>query len=168
MKLKIFASLSESIMSNDQELRWERSEYGQVPSDAIAGGVDLDGSTLFIGRAEHEGGSHTGKVSTTNKALYIGYGGEEIALNHYEVLCGNPNLIKWVECQGPVKADNNNLFLAGHDTDGTSLYIAKFSYGPSILIGKANPNFEWGAAFSYESKEINTQPTDTYYVLATA
>lgn len=52
----------------------------------VRGGVDSDGTVIFIGRAFHEGDMVPAKVMPDKNAAYICYGGEEIFKEDFEVL----------------------------------------------------------------------------------
>jgi hypothetical protein len=72
-------------------LMWVRVASGQpLPSDAIVGGVELggqnNGATLYICRAEYNGGVHPGKL--IGGFCNIGFAGQEIVLSNYQVATG--------------------------------------------------------------------------------
>lgn len=53
---------------------------------AVRAGRDADGSTLYVGRAFHEGDMLPAKVSPSLNIAYVSYGGAEIELFEYEIL----------------------------------------------------------------------------------
>merc|ERR1712226_497074 len=67
-------------------LAFKDCEHGQCPRNAVAAHHGHQREELFVGRAMHEGSLVPGKINPTHKALYISYGGQEIAKKHYEVL----------------------------------------------------------------------------------
>ncbi|KAL1397775.1 hypothetical protein pipiens_009493 [Culex pipiens pipiens] len=70
-----------------KELIWERSCGGCIPQGAVAGGKTSDGEPLYVGRGCHDGALTVGKVHRSHGCLYIPYGGAEVSLKSYEVLC---------------------------------------------------------------------------------
>lgn len=66
---------------------WRNEANGGVPFRAIEVGHTADGETLYLGRGRHQGAVIPGKVHPTHNCLYIPFGGREIALRQYEVLC---------------------------------------------------------------------------------
>ncbi|KAJ2931235.1 hypothetical protein H1R20_g5882, partial [Candolleomyces eurysporus] len=57
---------------------------GKTPVD---GGVDADGTPLYVARAQHKGVYHPGKCSEKLKAAFIPYDGGEVEVSNYQVLC---------------------------------------------------------------------------------
>ncbi|XP_053677716.1 uncharacterized protein LOC128727797 [Anopheles nili] len=70
-----------------KQLVWDMAGHGQVPMGAIVGGNTVDGEPLYIGRAFHEGSQTVGKVQASHNCVYIPYGGAEVPVSNYEVLC---------------------------------------------------------------------------------
>jgi hypothetical protein len=56
-------------------------------SDAVICGHEADGTPLHAARAHHEGGLHPGKWRADWKAASIGFGGQELWLTSFQVLC---------------------------------------------------------------------------------
>ncbi len=101
-----------------------------LPPDAVQIGHEGTGQPLFSARAWHEGGLHLGKAGPhLYRGCSISYGGGEVQLDTYEVLCAKPDptLLKWmcfnhgetlcVEGWQPVEG--------GREKDGQSLFVAK-------------------------------------------
>lgn len=72
-------------VSAQNSLRWVRGG-GNVPANAIEGGEDADGSTLYICRTTHNGTQLPGKV-VGNKCNY-NWGTTEYSSGNFEVLVG--------------------------------------------------------------------------------
>jgi hypothetical protein len=53
----------------------------------VACGHEADLTQLFAARAKHEGGQHIGKWRRGSTAASIPYGGAELWLSRFEVLC---------------------------------------------------------------------------------
>lgn len=60
-----------------------------IPPNAVATGRSRNGEPLFVGRGHHHGSVTPGVISVSQRCLYIPYGGREIRLDSYEVLCRN-------------------------------------------------------------------------------
>lgn len=69
------------------EFVWEFASSGTVPEGAVSCGQTADGELLYVGRAIHQGSQTPGKVQITHACIYIPFGGLEIMLQDYEVLC---------------------------------------------------------------------------------
>lgn len=122
----------------------------------VQGGAEADGKPLYVGRGEHKKGIHIGKVSPQYGGLLIGYGGKEIKLKKYQVLCGDASQLRWVECEGNNFPQGWTLVEGGKEADNTPLYIAKAHYRGGQHVGKSGPHLKMGASFSCDGKEINT------------
>jgi len=70
-------------------LSWIEGQNGEVPSNAVVGGQDADGETIYIGRAIHQGTVTVGKVHPSHGCCYVSYGGEELNFKEYEILVKN-------------------------------------------------------------------------------
>lgn len=53
--------------------------------DAVVAGQDIDGTTIYVGRAFHEGDMIPAKVIPSKQVAYIPYNGSEIAKYDYQV-----------------------------------------------------------------------------------
>lgn len=70
---------------------WVQASVRGLPTTAIRGGQEADGTPLYIARALIENGRHPGKVRA-NAAACIPYGGIEKIIDHYQVLVsGQPS-----------------------------------------------------------------------------
>ncbi|KMY67825.1 hypothetical protein AAU61_08125 [Desulfocarbo indianensis] len=109
--------------------RWVRFSGGQIPSGAVVGGR-AQGQPLYVCRAFHQDGFHAGKV--VNRRCNIGWGGQEIALDDYEVLVGPRSQARWVRHgQGYPKG----AVLAGRCPAG-DLYVCRAYYQDGMHVGK--------------------------------
>lgn len=66
---------------------WEFASSGTIPEGAVSCGPTADGEPLYIGRAMYQGTQTPGKVQTSHGCLYIPFGGAEVSVTEYEVLC---------------------------------------------------------------------------------
>ncbi|KAF7979886.1 hypothetical protein HWV62_40673 [Athelia sp. TMB] len=133
---------------------WVLAHGKQIPKDAIVGGED-SGHTLYICRAFQDGGIQLGKASNWfQKGAVIGYSNEEIQLDTYEILIGDPNAVRWVDVMGDF--DPNALGArpveGGKENNGSPLYIAQAPIHGSVTPGKIRQDFG-GAFVPYGGKE---------------
>ncbi|VDN96024.1 unnamed protein product [Rodentolepis nana] len=66
---------------------WREDSGGNVPKNAIVGGIAEDGEPLYICRAKVDGEKCVGKVHNGHDCAYIPHGGEEHSVEDYKVLC---------------------------------------------------------------------------------
>ncbi len=136
-----------SVLIDRGRARWVEAPRGRISDDAVIGGRE-DGRDLPICRAPYRGGVHPGKV--VDGRCNIGWGGEEFAIQGFEVLAIGPH---WVRGEG-----NLPLGLAiGGQEDGRALPICRASHRRGMHPGKlvaGRCNFGWGgreiASQSYE------------------
>ena len=69
-----------------KNLIWVHASNGYVPPNAIVGGMERDGTPLFIGRTHHNGSVATGKIHQGMRLMYYGFNNAEHSTPHYEVL----------------------------------------------------------------------------------
>ncbi len=69
------------------ELVWIHASNGDIPSGALEDGRQSNGEVLYIGRVQYMGSLAIGKVDRSHRVLYIPFGGNEVAISQYCVLC---------------------------------------------------------------------------------
>ena len=67
--------------------RWVKAHNGDIPPKAVPAGKDANGQTLYAARAWYADGLHLGKVRPEFGGANIPYGGKEVKVRKYEVLC---------------------------------------------------------------------------------
>ncbi|OMH79423.1 hypothetical protein AX774_g7156 [Zancudomyces culisetae] len=147
--------------------QWVAAKNGKIPPNAVQGGVERDGKPLYVGRAFYKGGLHPGKCAPhlEDGGFAFGYGGKEVRLNEYFVLCGDASKLRWVEQTGSLRISNFRPLEAGHEADGEALYVAKAAYEGGQVVGKCGQHLKEGMTFSYGKKEKNSS---SYMVLCIA
>ncbi|MCI5227552.1 MAG: DUF3421 domain-containing protein [Candidatus Electrothrix sp. AX2] len=75
-----------SIPQYETYVIWQEDSNGNVPSSAVVGGHESDGTKLYICKGNYKGGVHSGKVRSAFKGCNIGWGGLEVKVNPYQVL----------------------------------------------------------------------------------
>lgn len=64
---------------------WIPGSHGTIPAGAVVAGKDCDGSTLYAGRAFHDGDLLPAKVSPNHSAALVAHAGTEHIKHEYEV-----------------------------------------------------------------------------------
>ncbi|KAJ2696064.1 hypothetical protein FB645_006304 [Coemansia sp. IMI 203386] len=148
-------------------LQWVSASNGHIPPNAVQGGIEKDGTPLFVARTMYKGGLHPGKVGQhlENGGCNIGWGHKEVAVHDYQVLCGDASRLRWVRQEGALNIDGFWPYPAGHEETGEPLYVAKTLYDGSQQLGKCAPHIKKGMSFPYGHKE---RVTGDYMVLAYA
>lgn len=119
-------------------LNWVPSQKGSpLPRGAVYGGDNGDGTSLYVCRANYNGGTHPGKLYAGN--CNIGWGGKEIVIGRYEVLVGSTFWDAPTPGGGIVGGDNGDR--------RTPLVICRVAHRGGqhpgkLLAGKCN--FGWG------------------------
>ncbi|XP_066600369.1 natterin-3-like [Prorops nasuta] len=113
--------------------RWvHRSAGAPIPPSAISGGRDIDGTTIYVGRANHDGDILPAKVIPDKNVAYVSYAGEEHAKHNFEVLCHSEFTWEF--------ASNGNVppeaVVAGQTSSGEPLYVGRVLHNGSQTIGK--------------------------------
>ncbi|XP_073811849.1 uncharacterized protein, partial [Musca autumnalis] len=116
---------------------WVQREYGLVPPNAVITGYSSDGEPLYIGRGHHCGSLSVGKVHPSHGCLYIPYAGQEIRLDQYEILVREPR-DTWVSSN--LEYAPANAVVAGHDSDGSFIYVGRAEHNGLMLPAKFIPD----------------------------
>ncbi|KAI9362969.1 hypothetical protein DFJ73DRAFT_811781 [Zopfochytrium polystomum] len=134
---------------------WCLCDNKNIPNDAIQIGTDSDGSPLYAGRCYYDNGVQIGKAGR-KFGLNIPYGGKEVNINKaYQVLCGNPNALKFVGSQGYANPQSLGCHAVegGHEADGTPLYVGVADIpGKGACPGKIGPKIN-GILIPYGGRE---------------
>jgi len=67
-------------------LNWLPGEGGDVPDRSVRAG-EVNGKSVFIVRAKHEGATIPGKLVSGSSKAIVGYGGIEHSKSDYQVQC---------------------------------------------------------------------------------
>ncbi|KAI8846956.1 hypothetical protein BC829DRAFT_397521 [Chytridium lagenaria] len=140
-------TMSQNDQRENKPFFWVTTEGKYIPPTAIQCGTDGDGAPLFAARANMKMGCN------------IGYGNKEISIKKYkyQILCGNPKALKWVDLTGPcitASLQNAQPIEAGQENDGRPLYVAQAFYNNSVQVGKAGAHINDGMFFPYGGKEV--------------
>ena len=136
-------------------LYWESADGGHIPESALVAGRRAHGESLFICRAEFEGGIHPGKISHGMVGCAVPWGGREHFLNHYDILLaaiadrGTPEAEPGVVTESDTvsglyweSADGGHIpesaLVAGREAHGERLFICRAEFEGGIHPGKIN------------------------------
>ncbi|KAJ2638481.1 hypothetical protein GGF40_001617 [Coemansia sp. RSA 1286] len=146
-------------------LQWVNASNGQIPPQAVQGGVETDGTPLFVARAMYKGGLHPGKAGPhiQDGGCAIGFGHKEVNVPEYQVLCGDASQLRWINQTKELVIQGFRPVDAGHEETGEPLYVAKTLHQGSQQLGKCAPHIKHGMSFPFGHKE---RTTDKYMVLA--
>lgn len=110
---------------------WVLRQSGDLlPGDAIAGGHDTNGQTLYFCRVYQPGGAYQpGKVNQNLGSCRYGYGGHEVSAPLYEVMVPHWEWTSGGQLTG-------NPFLGGFDSDYALLYPCRAFYQGGLQPGK--------------------------------
>ena len=133
---------------NNQPPFWLGMNSGEpMPANAVVGGSQYNpDSRFYVCRAQFRGGVHPGKLyaSTCN----ISWGGNEIALRHYEVLVAMSPM-SWVASNhGGVP---HHAFEGGHENHH-KLYVCQADYANGTHTGKVVGH---GCNFAWSGREVS-------------
>ena len=142
-----------SAAAADFPVLWVPATNGTVPANAIIGGNET-GRTLPVCRARYNQGIHPGKV--VGKNCNFAYGGKEVLAPQYEVLVGNPNLLKqspqlvrWIAAQGGQVPPG--AFFGAYEPGRPILPICQAPYQGGVHVGKVVGG---NCNFGYDGREV--------------
>ncbi|KRT80670.1 hypothetical protein AMK59_5193, partial [Oryctes borbonicus] len=92
-----------------------------VYSTSVHGGIDQDGTQIYVGRAFHAGDWIPAKVIPEKNVAYVAYDGKEIAVYQYQVLC--EQRFDWQPCSGGNVPPH--AVVGGRTADGELLYVGR-------------------------------------------
>jgi len=149
-----------SFTDTETESRWSRkkcrfvaSSGGLIPSNAVRGGEDQSGETLYIGRAMHQGSKVPGKLHPSHGVVYVSWGGKEHAKRDYEVLVqeGGINNLHW-QSASHGSLVSTGAVLGGYEANGNLLYIGRAMVGNRWIPGKISTQYKM-CYVPYDGKE---------------
>lgn len=92
---EVFVEEYEVLVGNMSQLRWVQCSgkinVASLGLRPVEGGKAPDGSTLYVVEAPHKDAVHPGYANENKDGAYIPYGGKEVHIRDYRVLCINNN-----------------------------------------------------------------------------
>lgn len=116
---------------------WVGSGNGHVPAGAVVAGRTKQGEELYVGRAHYQGSLTPGKVHRSHGCLYIPFGGSEISIKSYEVLCA-PQRATWQHAT-PYNMPFNAV-RGGNDSDGAEIFVGRANHMGDLIPAKVLPS----------------------------
>ncbi|XP_059053575.1 uncharacterized protein LOC131847895 [Achroia grisella] len=114
----------------------------------------LEVGRYWIIRAHHDRELIPGKLHPGNKAANVPYGGREVPVYNFEVLCAKVSDVRWLPCSGGKVPPG--AIAAGHSQNGEQLYVAKANHRLNVIPGKVHPSHKC-CYISYMGSEIACQ-----------
>lgn len=136
-------------------LTWVSSGNGLVPQNSVQSGTTVSGEPLFVGRTNYQGSVTPGKIQTSHGCLYFPYGGAEQSSSQYEVLISSVPAVRWMDWS-PSQGEPPQAVVAGHDTDGFLIYVARAIHEEEQIPGKFIPGKQ-AMYISWNGQEIIKQ-----------
>lgn len=130
---------------------WFPSANGHVPADAVVAGNQSNGEPLYVGRANVSGSLSVGKIHPSHHCIYVPFGGIEHSINQYEVLIA-PRRSTWVQTSRFAPLPDGAI-LAGHDQDGTQIYVGRAWHNGDLIPAKVIPSKQ-ACYIAYGGQEI--------------
>ncbi|XP_044729705.1 uncharacterized protein LOC123293054 [Chrysoperla carnea] len=125
-----------------QFVQWvPTSAHAPFPPYAVRGGVDRDGTDIFVGRAFHEGDLIPAKVIPAKQIAYVAYDGREIMKHSFEVMCTSmydQGRVTWRASHG--SSIPYGAIPGGHTAQGETLYIGRVFHDGAQTVGKVHPS----------------------------
>ncbi|XP_055859194.1 uncharacterized protein LOC129921410 [Episyrphus balteatus] len=137
---------------------WLPASLTSMPPGAVVGGHDTDGSTIYVGRAHHDGEHLPCKVVPGKQSAYVSWGGKDIFKSNFEVLTGHG--YHWItgHHHGEIPAA---AVSTGRTRNGEPVYVGRGHHHGSLTPGKVHP-YEYCVYIAYGGKEIKLK---TYEIL---
>ncbi|KAJ9058092.1 hypothetical protein DSO57_1015888 [Entomophthora muscae] len=148
-----------------EDFKWVPARGGEIPENAIVGGMEDTGAPLFVARHLHMESMVVGKAAPQIKGMTFGYDCREHHTSEYEVLVGDARKVHWIPCFGQLKSCEKTPLKAGYEADGLELFACKTRLSMGEVIGKVSTDMSKGMIYSYTGKECSVKNFDIYYIL---
>jgi len=119
--------------------RWLKAQPGQVPAGAVGGGND-NNAEMYVCRGYYKDGEHPGKL--WRGRCNIGWGGQEVGLNDYDVLV-QPGGLTWL----PHDQLGNRRCVGGGQVGQETQCVCRANFRGGLHPGKTwrgRCNIGWG------------------------
>lgn len=128
---------------------WVRAGIrGKIPRNAIYGGHDLEGNTIYIGRVKVGESILPCSIIPFKRIAYTTYKGLTIFEEEYDVLCGDT--YHWIPARDG-EAPEGSL-IGGKTAKGENIFVGRVAYKSAVLVGMIVPS-EGCLLVSIEGKE---------------
>ncbi|KAH9978677.1 hypothetical protein BGW80DRAFT_1442655 [Lactifluus volemus] len=83
----------EVLLGDTRAIRWlpfrDQLNVQRLGARPVEGGREANGAPLYIARVSYHNGTHVAKIGEHLPAAHLAFGGEEVRITEYEVLCLN-------------------------------------------------------------------------------
>lgn len=127
-------------MQNQPLVHWDHAHHGWVPhGKAVVGGYDINGETIYVGRALCSGDIIPGKIVPSHQTCYVPWGHQEHSVKEYQVLTMSGDVqVTWVPASnGEVPT---GAIEGGRTCNGEKLFIGRAHHHGSHVVGKVHPS----------------------------
>jgi len=109
----------------------------KTPKDAVAGGKDVDGNTLYVARAKVDGSLVPGKANPAWRHCCVSSSRGELQKKVYEVLCSGEAKLEWVDINKAASEGGmpDNAVVGGSTRDCKPLFIMKAKHTRDYQCG---------------------------------
>lgn len=122
-------------------VHWSPAGPGWLATpQSVVGGFDLNGETIYVGRALHSSGDVIpGKIVPSHGVCYVAYGGQEHASRAYQVMQTHAGVhLQWSPSTG--YGVPHGAVKAGQTATGEALYVGRIQHAGSFVVGKVQPS----------------------------
>ncbi|KAJ2436557.1 hypothetical protein IWW41_000012 [Coemansia sp. RSA 2522] len=129
------------------------SQNTRIPSDVVHAGK-YENDPVFVGRVSHKDIVHVGMVTMSKEGLVV-CDGKPVLYREYEVLCGPPSKIKWIQAKGrfdPKDIKDARPVPCGRDKSGQVVYAATTNVHGRDYVGKVSAKTK-GMVFPHKGSE---------------
>lgn len=105
----------------------------------MAGGFDVSGETVYVGRALVGSDLIPGKIVPSHGVCYVAYGGRENGAREYQALVARSGTeLVWVPASGGNV--HHGAVQGGMTANGEKLFIGRRQHEGAFVIGKIHPS----------------------------
>ncbi|RZC38604.1 DUF3421 domain containing protein, partial [Asbolus verrucosus] len=174
MALFAFASLSLLVVFSIQVLAQKEDYYWQdydgcIPTDAIVGGQDSNGTNIYIGQVYvRSKGLMVAQINVGDTEVYAAINGIQKVDSNIKILCGNQENFYWMESNCTVLHDmleNRTAVLGGHEDYEGDINIGRVEYEGETRIGKVNTFQLNGDSFFFFNNDGEEKLLKSYEIL---
>jgi len=136
----IFSLLFFTELQSRQIVHWEVASGGWVPhGKAVAGGHDVNGEKIYVGRAHCGGDVIPGKIVPSHHTCYVPFAQKENPVRDYQVLCTTHDAeLQWLPASGGQVP--TGAIEGGRTNSGEKLFIGRTHHQGSHVVGKVHPS----------------------------
>ncbi|KAK4874967.1 hypothetical protein RN001_014327 [Aquatica leii] len=135
----LFIKFSVSNPTDHSDDFYWRDYNGEVPKDALPGGMDRDHKPTYIGQVVYSGVLVPGHIiSGVKKMYYYGDYSARVETENIKILCTkHPDNFEWIKSNGnDVKSQSRMRLIPGGFSNGEEVYIGRGLAENLLVVGK--------------------------------